>query len=622
MDLLSRNLQFALLSTQVCRESPMHHPTSNVELSEPVQQWVALGAEQPVLTDAELLELYRYSRSTKNLAEIVRRHSPLVASVIRRLISDSQDAEDAFQATFLVLMVSANKIRNPDSLGAWLYGVAYRTAKRVRIQRRKDKINMTHTSTFEVDLNSTYATDEEPLAIIARELQLEAMDEELSKLPKHLRDALVEHYMVGISVPEIARCLNLSVTAVEGRIKRGRKALRMMLAMRGISLSVVATACIRFQQDFVVASAEPWTNRFIESIGNTGIVNPSLTQLQETNTFNSQLFKLVQGEVVVKTFSRSVLGVASGIFVLCTVGAVGFLSAFANQQGKTLPVSSTTFPMMPANETAQGSDAFVLAQGGGSASSGGGGIAGGFGFGLGGDMIGGGFGSGSSKQPPQKEIVLKFEKPTNSPPAWLDSKVESNEFEEKIRQSLNEQGEVNFNATPLSGVMKYFRGLLEIPIILDEKGLEGVGVTPDEAITLDLPPTKLRDSLSLILRPLGLTYVIDKGCMIVTSTNGNWGAIRYYDVSYILPDNGLTNDIISTIETMISPGLWQTGGGSFTIRCVGSMLVVKADEETNYEIERMLRAISKQTPANLRPKAFVEKPASKPTESEKSDARR
>ena len=236
-------------------------PTAfNAELSEPVQQWVALGFDQHSLSDAELLELYRYSRSNTALNEIVRRHSPLVASVIRRLISNSQDAEDAFQATFLVLVLSVKKIRNPESLGSWLYGVAYRTAKRVRSQRRSDNIKMARQSTVGIDLDSTMSSVEDPLAIIVRELQLEAMDAELSKLPKNLREALIEHYMAGNSVPEIARCLNLSVTAVEGRLKRGRKALRIRLAMRGISLTVVAAACIRFQQEVVAASAEPWAN--------------------------------------------------------------------------------------------------------------------------------------------------------------------------------------------------------------------------------------------------------------------------------------------------------------------------------------------------------------------------
>ncbi len=584
----------------------------NGELSEPVQQWVALGIDQPSLTDAELLELYRYSRSSTALNEIVRRHSPMVASVIRRLISNSQDAEDAFQATFLVLVLSVKKIRNPDSLGSWLYGVAYRTAKRVRSQRRSDNIKMARQSAVGIDLDATMSTIEEPLAIIARELQLEAMDEELSRLPKHLRDALIEHYMAGNSVPEIARCLNLSVTAVEGRLKRGRKALRMQLAMRGISLTVVATACIRFQQDVVAASAEPWTHRFLELIGNVGVSQPTLTQLQDTSKLSNQLFKLVQGEVVVNTFSRSVLGVAGGVLVLSALGTIGFVSAWANPQASSASsLGNRTLALASENEQAQDSETFVLAQTGG-----------GGGSGTSGGLGGGGIGGNSQANQPSKEAVLKWEKPTTSAPSWLDPKPETNEAEMKIRRSLDERGEANFNATPLGAVMKILRGQYDIPIIIDEKSLEEVSITLDEPITLELPATSFRGFLSLILRPLGLTYVIDKECMIITTSHSEWGPIRYYDVSFLLPDNGLTNELIITIETMISPRSWQANGGRFSIKSIESMLVVKADEETNFEIERMLRALSQQTPANLKPRVFVDKPTSKPAESEKPSEKR
>ncbi len=580
----------------------------NAELSEPVQQWIALGIDQPLLTDAELLELYRYSRSSTALNEIVRRHSPLVASVIRRLISNSQDAEDAFQATFLVLVLSVKKIRNPDSLGSWLYGVAYRTAKRVRSQRRSDNIKMARQSAVGIDLDSTKSTIEEPLAIIARELQLEAMDEELSKLPKHLRDALIEHYMAGNSVPEIARCLNLSVTAVEGRLKRGRKALRMQLAMRGISLTVVAAACIRFQQDVVGASAEPWTHRFLELIGNVGVTHPTLTQLQDTSTVSNQLFKLVQGEVVVNTFSRSVLGVAGGVLVLSALGTIGFVSALANPQGSNATAAGNrTFTLASENEQTQDSDPIAIGQTGGGSSGG---------------LGSAGNGGNPQGNQPSKETVLKWEKPTAPSPPWLDPKPETNQTEARIRRSLNERGEVNFNGTPLGGVVKTLKAQYDIPIIIDEKSLEEASITLDEPITIELPPTSFRGALSLILRPLGLTYVIDKECMIITTDQSEWGQIRYYDVSYLLPDNGLTNELISTIETMISPRAWQPNGGGYSIKSIGSMLVVKADEETHFEIERMLRALSQQTPANLKARVFVDKPSTKTLEQEKSVGKR
>ncbi len=586
----------------------MDQPVANRETSEAMPHWEALSIEQLPVSDAELLELYRCSGSKPAINTIVRRHSPLVASVIRRLISNSQDAEDAFQATFLVLILSAKKIRNPDSLGAWLYGVAYRTAKRVRSLRRKGNAKMSLQSTLGIDLDSSQSPVEEPLAIIARELQLEALDDELSKLPKHLREALIEHYLSGNSVPEIARCLQLSVSAVEGRLKRGRSALRLRLAMRGISFTVVAAACVRFQQDVVAASAQPWSSRFLELYGSAGIGHPSLPQLLETKTVSSQLFKLVKGELVVNSFSRSVIGVTGGILLLCALGTIGFLSALANQQsGTDLEGANGNQALMPDASSTLDSGDFVLAQAQGE------GIGGGMG-GIGGGGMGGGMAPGMPK-----ELVLKWEKPASPTPSWLDSSEDASRLEEEevIRMALNRRVDVNFNAQPLSGVIKFFDATIDITFMIDLKSLDEEGLTPDEPITMNRPPTRVRDALPMILNPLGLRYVIEREAVIITSAKANGGTIRFYDLSYILTDSGLTTEIITLIEGVISPDKWQNAGGNDSITRLGSMLVVKTDEESHLVIESILRAINKQSPANLKPRAFLDKPASKPAENEK-----
>ena len=580
----------------------MNKPASSTEQSVAAQHWAALGIGHHTLRDSELLELYSYSRSSAVLSEIVRRHSPLVASVIRRLISNAQDGEDAFQATFLVLVLSVNKIRNPDSLSAWLYGVAFRTAKRMRSMRRKNNIRVALQSTLGIDLDAAQSPVEEPLAIIARELQLEALDEELSRLPKHLRDPLVEHYLGGNTVPEIARCLNLSVTAVEGRLKRGRKALRTRLAMRGVSLTIVAAACIRFQQDAVAASAEPWASRFIELVGNVGVGHPTLAKFQETTTVSSQLIQLVQGELVMKLFSRSIVGVGGGILVLGALGTIGFVSALANQQpspsaNRNSQSQIRTQGLAPVEET----ETFVLAQGMGGMDGGG--------------MMGTGRGPDAAK-----EIVIKWEKPTGPVPAWLSTKSASSEREDAIRAKLNDRLSIDLNGSPLSDAMANMSKQMDIPIIIDDKALEEENITPDEPITIKLPLVSFRSALKLILEPLQLTYVIEDEVMRVTSKKTSANACRFYDLSSILPDNGLTTELCSGIETMISPDQWQSAGGSSNMTTVGSMLVIVAPHETHTAIEWFLQEVSKQPSANLKPRVFVEKPASKPGESEKPAA--
>ena len=576
----------------------MNSSVEEVKPVGPILEWSELSLQHSSVTDSELLEIYRCSRSQPALTEIIRRHSPLVSSVIRRLISNRQDAEDAFQATFLVLVLSVKKIRNPESLGAWLYGVAFRTSKRLRSLRRKANLKVALESHVGVDLDANQSSDEEPLSIISREMQLEAMDEELSRLPKSLRETLVEHYLSGNSVPEIARCLNLSVSAVEGRLKRGRKALRMRLAMRGVSLSLVAAACIRFQQDVIAASAEPWSNRLVELLGNVaGAGTPSLANLIETKTISEQMSKLIQGELIVKSLSRSMYGLVGGILVLGVLGTIGFVSALANQQEPSVDA-----PRVLAASDSKGLDeteTFVLTQMG----------MGGMGGGMGGSLMPGINGP--------KEVVVKWEKHPGPPPAWLDNKLNDNEKEAEIRKKLGMRLDVAFNAMPLSGVVAFMQKSTEVDFLIDDKALEAENITPDEPITLERKGAKLRDIMVQVLEPLQLTYVIEMESVRITSQKTGANAMRFYDLSAILPDNGITNELVAGIQNMVKPDSWIEAGGTSSLRTIGSMLVVSAPNETQLDVERFLQEISKQPSANLKPRVFIEKTPVKP-EAEKA----
>src|SRR5438132_1625553 len=92
-------------------------------------------------SDCELLERFTSQRDEAAFAALVRRHGPTVLGVCRRVLRDSNDCDDAFQATFLVLLRKARSIRTPELLGNWLYGVAYRTAVRARSERVRRRIH-------------------------------------------------------------------------------------------------------------------------------------------------------------------------------------------------------------------------------------------------------------------------------------------------------------------------------------------------------------------------------------------------------------------------------------------------------------------------------------------------
>src|SRR3954471_7660640 len=100
-----------------------------------VRRFVA--AARPITdSDRALVERFAESRDERAFAELVRRHGPMVLGVCRRVLRHAADADDAFQATFLILVRRAPVLRDPDRLGAWLFGVAWRTANNLRASRR------------------------------------------------------------------------------------------------------------------------------------------------------------------------------------------------------------------------------------------------------------------------------------------------------------------------------------------------------------------------------------------------------------------------------------------------------------------------------------------------------
>src|SRR6476646_10821562 len=104
----------------------MHSPS----LKSAVRRIRSLAASTDSVSDSELLARYRASRDERAFAALVARHGPAVLGTCRRVLADSHAAEDAFQATFLVLARRAGSVRRPAALGCWLYGVARRVTER------------------------------------------------------------------------------------------------------------------------------------------------------------------------------------------------------------------------------------------------------------------------------------------------------------------------------------------------------------------------------------------------------------------------------------------------------------------------------------------------------------
>jgi RNA polymerase sigma factor (sigma-70 family) len=179
------------------------------------------------LSEGQLLERFLGRGDEAAFAAIVARHGPMVLAVCRRVLTDEADAEDAFQATFLVLVRRGRAIRNRESLASWLHGVAQRVAARARLEAaRRRRIE----GRGAMDPSeSVAATEPDDLA--------PAIHEELAALPEKYRAPVVLCYLEGLSHDEAAQALGWPIGTVKGRLARARDALRGRLERRGIAVA-------------------------------------------------------------------------------------------------------------------------------------------------------------------------------------------------------------------------------------------------------------------------------------------------------------------------------------------------------------------------------------------------
>ncbi len=196
----------------------------------------AAGPAAPA-PDAELLGRFARARDEAAFAALVERHGPMVWRVCRRVLGDAHAAEDAYQATFLVLARRAGEVRQPEALAGWLYGVALRVAGKAR--RASARRHERQAPTDGVD---PPAPGPDPAgALVVREA-LAALDEEVARLPREYRAPVLLCCLGGYSQEEAAGVLGCTPGSVKGRLERGRKLLHDRLARRGVALPAALTA--------------------------------------------------------------------------------------------------------------------------------------------------------------------------------------------------------------------------------------------------------------------------------------------------------------------------------------------------------------------------------------------
>jgi RNA polymerase sigma factor (sigma-70 family) len=185
------------------------------------------------LTDGQLLSCYLSQREEAAFAALVRRHGPMVWAVCRRVLADHHDAEDAFQAAFLVLVLKGSAVVPRERVGGWLHGVAYRTALKARGRAARRRVRERRLD----EAPEPTAGPPDP----GREVR-GVLDDELGRLPEKYRAALVCCELEGQSYREAAGRLGCSEGTLSAWLTRGRALLAKRLARRGLAPAALAAA--------------------------------------------------------------------------------------------------------------------------------------------------------------------------------------------------------------------------------------------------------------------------------------------------------------------------------------------------------------------------------------------
>ncbi len=198
------------------------------------------------LTDGQLLERFASHRGAEAelaFTALVMRHGPLVFGVCQSLLRNPHDAEDAFQATFMVLARKAGSIRQPDRLGPWLHGVAHRTARRLKDKNARRKSHEAEAAVYSDRAHRSSGSSQHPSAL-ANHDEIEALHREIERLPARYKTAIVLCDLQGLTHEEAARRLGRRVGTISSQVSRARERLRRRLDRRGLAYpgGIVAAA--------------------------------------------------------------------------------------------------------------------------------------------------------------------------------------------------------------------------------------------------------------------------------------------------------------------------------------------------------------------------------------------
>jgi RNA polymerase sigma factor (sigma-70 family) len=263
-----------------------------------------VAPEGGTLSDGQLLDEFLAHQEDAAFEAIVRRHGPMVLGVCRRVLRNPHDADDAFQATFLVLVRRAATLRLRIGLANWLYGVAYHTALKTQaLVRKRQAKEAAARAMSKATLPPASATMHPDWEVF--------LDEELNRLPESLRSALVLCDLEGKTRQEAARQLGVPAGTLSGRLTTARRTLASRLAKRGVTLSAGGLAAL-LTKEACAAVPRGLTAAAVESAKSVALgLAPSLV--------SGNILAITEG--VVKTMFLAKLKTA--LVVLAALGVLG-----------------------------------------------------------------------------------------------------------------------------------------------------------------------------------------------------------------------------------------------------------------------------------------------------------
>jgi RNA polymerase sigma factor (sigma-70 family) len=271
-------------------------------------------------TDRQLLERFAAFRDEDAFAGLVRRHAALVRGVCRRVLGDAADADDVFQAVFVVLAKKAALLGRHASVAPWLQAVAYRLACRARVDAARRSVVERHRGVVAAACREQVGPEQ---AVLWRELQA-VLDAELEALSERHRAPLVLCHLQGLTRDEAAERLGWSLGTLKRRLERGRELLRIRLTSRGLTVGAAAIATLMVPDAASARAATPLVAATIRTV------------LRSTPA--SRVAQLAQSAHALPSFGKS--KIAAALFL--TLGLAGGLgwALGGRQEREPRPIAS------------------------------------------------------------------------------------------------------------------------------------------------------------------------------------------------------------------------------------------------------------------------------------------